>query len=425
MYTGWKMCKSMSTKRCLLILFALSVVVLSAKVTSWIYCSSYHLTTSASKSLTGYDLNKIVTAPLGNYNLEYENRLVYTDNVQSDRFDRMTIKPLISLSRKWENYFGKVYYRGEYFDKTADRDFLTAANMPALHHTYNQQAGFTSNYKFGGLTGILNARHRTFYYDPIKIIGTDILDGEHKIRQVNNLSSNAEIGYSIIKPVTVFAVASIKAASDKKTDIYNTKTAGVGLKLNLPITYSHYLQGMTRIDWQKGDQLSIDEITLPDWTKIVFQSTERLMPITNSLRLTQMVTPQIMGFVSYENRSFYDTDHQEFLFNSHYLRGSGKYTIPFDATNASFIEIGAKYAPDKETKYNSSNYFAKSEVNVIDKLYLGAGFNSMPRRITKYEGIARYYITPWNEVFVNAIHSEDPEFNKTNNFISAGVRLMF
>ncbi len=414
------MCKSMSAKRYILIaVAALGFVILSAKITSWIYCSSYHLTTSASKSLTGYDLNKIVNAPLGKYNLEFENRLVYTDNKQSDRYDRITIKPLLSLSRKWENCFGKVYYRGEYFDKTADRDFLVAANMPRLHHTYNQQAGFTSNYNIGNLTGKLDARHRTFYYEPLD-------DGESVIRQVSNVFSNAEIGYSVIKPVTIFASASIRSASDKKTDVYDTKSAGIGLKLNYPVNYTNHIQGLTRIDWQKGDLYSIETETLPpDYIEHKFQTAEKLMPITHSLRYTKMVTPQILGFVSYENRSFYDKDQKQFLFNSQFLRGSCKYTFVYDLTEGSFAELGAKYAPSDVVKHKSSGYFGKGEFKVIDKLYLGAGFNSMPQRLTRYEAVARYYISPWNEVFVNFVHSEDPEYNKNNNNIAAGVRMMF
>lgn len=416
------MCKSMSAKRCLLIIAIIGVVALSAKVSTWIYCSTYHLTTSASKSVTGFDLNKIVNAPIGKYNLEYENRLFYLDRNpkldypdKPEHLDRLVIRPTLSLSRKWEDGFGKVFYRGEFYDKTSDRGFLVAANMPPLHHTFNQQAGFSGDYHWGNLTGELNARHKTFYYEPL-------YDGESVIRQVNNLASNAEIGYSIIKPVTVFATASIRSASDKKTDVYDTKSAGLGLDLNLPISYTRQLHGTTQIDWLKGDVLSLD-LNTQTWMKE--QNTQRLMPITHALRYSDMVTPQIIGFVSYENRSFYDKDNQQFLFNSHFLRCSAKYSFTYDLSNASFIEAGAKYAPSGEVEYKSSNYFTNGEFKVIDKLYLGAGFNAMPQRLTRYEAIARYYLTSWNEVFVDYIYTNDPEFDKSGNNIAAGVRMMF
>lgn len=411
------MCKSMSAKRCLLIAAILGVVVLSAKITSWIYCSSYHLTTSASKSLTGYDLNKIVNVPLGKVNLEFDNRLVYTDKPQADRRDKLTIKPQISLSHKWDNGFAKVFYRGEYFNNTSNsyRDFFPDETKPLYaNRTYNQQVGGKLTFDDESVYGSLASRHRTFFYN-------SLLDSEPTILETNNINTSFTMGYRVLKPISVFVTGNNKQALDDKSDLYNYASGRVGVTLDNPVPFG-IISAQSRVEWLTGKQLSLD---LNTTTYAVEQTPQRLIPVTSEFRYTVMPTQQIMGFVSYANRSFYDREGEEMLFNSHFLRTSGKYSFLYDASNASFVEIGTKYAPGDEIKYKSSNYFARAEMKVIDKLYLGTGFNSMPERLTKYEGIARYYFSPWNEVFVNFIHTEDPEFNKVGNYTAVGVRMMF
>jgi hypothetical protein len=416
--------KCMPSKRYLLIALALVAVALSAQMTSWVYCTGYHYRSLNGEHLTGYDLNKVVNVPLGSYNLEFDNRLTYTDRpMPRERYDRLTLKPLITLSRKWENCSGKIFYRGEFFDKVRMRDNFLAAAFPAIKRTYNQQTGFSSDYHFGKLTGKLDARHRTYYYEPQ-------FDGDSNILQVNNLASQVEIGYNIIQPLTVFTTASFKSALDKKTTIYDSQTAGLGLKLNHPITSMHQIQGSAMIQWLDGDRYSIDKRII-DWIPYEFKSTERLIPLLYNFRYVQMVSQQLMGFINYDNRSFYDREQQEFLFNSHFLRGSLKYTLPYDLSNASFVEIGAKYAPSDVLIHKSSNWMAKTELKVVKNLYLGAGINSMTERLTRYEGIARYFFSPWSEIFVNYVYTDDPEsethFEPANytTYTAAGVRVMF
>jgi hypothetical protein len=304
------------------------------------------------------------------------------------------------------------------------RDNFLAAEFPAIKQTYNQQAGFTGDFSLNKLAGKLEARHRTFYYE-------QQFDGDADIQQVNNIASNVEIGYKVIEPVSVIVNASVRSALDDKTEIYDTKSAGIGLKMNLPINYLHHLQGSATVQWLDGERYSIHKYLTPDFLWVEEQTAERMIPLNYNLRYVQMVTQQLMGFVSYENRSFYDTSQQEFLFNSQFLRGSLKYTFTYDLSNASFVEIGGKYAPSEDLIYKSSNWMAKTEMKVWDKLYIGGGINSMPERLTRYEGVLRYFLSPWNEVFINYIYTDDPEAKKNffpssfTTYTSAGIRVMF
>jgi hypothetical protein len=262
--------------------------------------------------------------------------------------------------------------------------------------------------------GKLIAGHRTFYYNSRTDNDTDIL-------QTNNINGSITAGYYLIAPLSVFITASERQAMDNKTDKFDYSSAGVGVTLDKDMPLGR-ISASSRIEWLEGDLLSMDLDTLTYMKK---QNTQRLIPVSSDVRYTVMLNPQLMGYLSYANSSFYDTDQQEMLFNSQFVRCSGKYTWLYDGSNGSFTEIGAKYSPGDEVKYKSSAVFARSEMKVINRLYLGAGFNYTPDRLTRYEGLIRYYFTPWNEVFIDNIYTDDPEFDKSKNFTSLGVRMMF
>jgi len=406
----------MSAKRCILIALALGAVVLSAQMTSWVYCSGYHFKTSMNEHLTGYDLNKIVNVPLGAYNLEYEGRLVYTDRWQDDRQDRLTLKPQLSLSRKWDKGFAKVWYRGEFFDKNVGRDFFLRETEPLYaKRTYNQHVGGKLTFDDEIIYGSVASRHRTFFYN-------SLVDSSSATLQTNNINTSFTAGFRIIKPVSIFLTGTNKQALDDKSDLYNFASGGFGAAFDSPVFSFGYLSAVSRIEWLTGKNLSLDLDTL---TYTLVQNSQRLIPVTSDLRYTVMATPQLMGYLSYANRSFYDREGKEMLFNSQFLRASCKYTYNYDLSSASFTEIGGKYSPQDNVKHRSSVLFAKSEMKVFKRLYLGAGVNHTPERLTRYEGIVRYFLMPWNEIFIDYIYTDDTELDSFTTYTSAGVRLMF
>jgi hypothetical protein len=406
----------MSSKRCILIALALWAVVLSAQMTSWVYCSGYHFKNAMNEHLTGYDLNKIVYIPLGAYNLEFENRFVYTDRMQDDRQDRLTIKPQLSLSRKWDNGFAKIWYRGEFFDKNIGRGFFDNETNPLYaKRTYNQQVGGKLTFEDEFFYGNVASRHRTFFYN-------SLIDTEPTTLQTNNINTSFTAGFRVIKPVSFFLTGTNKQALDEKSDLYDFASGGMGLTFDNPLLSFGYLSANSRIEWLTGKHLSLDLDTL---TYMHVQNSQRLLPVTSEMRYTVMATPQLMGYLSYANRSFYDRENREMLFNSQFLRASCKYTYNYDQSSASFTEIGGKYSPQDIVKHQSSVLFAKSEMKVIKRLYLGAGINHTPERLTRYEGIIRYFLMPWNEIFIDYIYTDDIDLDNFTTYTSAGVRLMF
>jgi hypothetical protein len=138
-----------------------------------------------------------------------------------------------------------------------------------------------------------------------------------------------------------------------------------------------------------------------------------------------MITPNLAGFINYENRSFYDRENQSFLFNSQFLRGTVKYSLPYDKSLGSFVEFGGKFAPNDKVYHKSSSLLAKSEMKVIDRVYMGGGVHLMPERQHRYEALARYFFTPVSEVFVDYIYTDDPEYDDLASYLALGVRLIF
>jgi len=394
----------MPAKRCILIAAVLIVVVLSAKVTSWVYCSAYNYRTGASELLTGYDVNKIVNAPLGKYNLELENRFVYTDGQQPDRQERLNDRIQLSLDRKWDNAYIKAFYRGEWFDKNYGLIFPEGALWPYFERNSNQ-AGFSGKFVAGNFDYQLNARYRSYYFKPV------FPDFSDNVKD-SNLKTDAELNYAFYNPLAIYISGVSKSSLDDRSSEFDYQSVGTGLKLNLPISPIRHLEGQTGIQWRKSEFLSALD-------------GDRLIPVTNSLRYTQLVTPQLTGFISYENRCFYDRENQEMLFNSQFLRASGKYTFVYDLSHGSFLELGAKYSNRGNVKYKSSAAFTHGEMKVIDRFYLGGGVNLMPKRLNRYQAVARYFISPWNEVFVDFTYIDDFEYNDLATHTSAGVRLMF
>jgi hypothetical protein len=414
----------MSAKRYFLIAAALWAFALSAQMTTWVYGSGYHFKTTTNRHLTGYDINKVIYVPLGAYNLELENRFVYIDRLQDDRYenvdirqDRVDEKMQLSLSRKWDKSFAKVFYRGEFYNQNLKRDFFLNETPDIFaRRTYNQQAGGKATFDYDTFYGNIQARERTFFYNYVP-------DHESEILETSNINASATAGYRIIKPVSVFVTATDKKALDKRSNLYDYASGGIGVTFDSPLMPPvGYLSASSRVEWYKGDRLSID---FNPTTFFYEQTSKRMIPVTSDMRYTVMASQQVMGYVSYVNRSFYDREAKEMLYNSQFLRGSCKYSFPYDASAASFVEVAAKYSPEKNFKNRSSMIFAKSEMKVFDRFYLGAGINHTELRVTRYEGVARFFLTPWNEIFVDYVYTNDIQNKNFSTYTSGGVRLLF
>lgn len=417
----------MSPKRCLLIAVALWAVVSWAQVSGWTYSNVYNFTNANKDQLTGLDLNKVVSVQLGKSVLELENRLVYTDRMQEERQDRINDRIQISLSSHSKTMQAKAFYRGEFFDKNLGRSFWDNDIAVYAKHTYNQQIGGYLSFDQDAVYGTVAARQRTFFYNPMN-------DGEAKYPQAANVNTSFTAGYRIIKPLSVFTTGYVKQALDKKSDAYNVASGGVGMALNMPLFFVGNLAASSKVEWLKGEQLSTDLDTLV-WMDV--QNTQRLMPVISELRYTHMITPSLTSFISYYNRAFYDKNAGQMLLNSDMLRMQVKYTLGYDLSAGTFVEVGTKLSPEDRIEQKNSVTFAKAEFQTLPRLYLGGGYSAMPDRLNRYEGVVRYYLSSWNEVFFNYImyddnYSEDDPYDNSGVQISGdtkyagvGIRMMF
>lgn len=396
------MCKSMSTKRCLLIVLALWVVVISAQVSGWTYSSVYHNRTLFKEHLTGYDVNKVINADIHGYNLSLDNRLAYYDRIRDDRQERINDQLQLTLAKKGADYYAKAFYRLEYNDKPYSWVVPLTEAMP-YYEGNASQVGFSGDVSLGKLDASLQARYRSYHYKPVFSFIPDDIKG-------SNIKAETDLEYHISKPLSVFVTGLIK--SDADVEELDYQSAGMGVKLNIPITHINHLQAQSKICWLDGDFFNS-------------QAADRMIPITNALRYSQMFTPQLIGYASYENRSFYDREEQAMLFNSHFLRSSAKYSFAYDLSHASYCELGAKLSPHKKLIRKSTAIFTHAESKVIGRLYLGAGVNHLDERLNRYNGVIRYYITPVSELFIDYTYTDDDEYKEYTTFTSGGIRMVF
>jgi hypothetical protein len=396
--------KSMPAKRYLLIAAVFVVALLSAKATFWVHGSVYNFRTSASELLTGYKVNKVAYVPLGKSTLELENRFVYTDGKQPDRQEQLYDMVNLSLYRNWSNAFAKVFLRTELIDKSYGEITPPGQFFP-FHERNFRQAGASGKLKLGPVDTALNVRYRYFDFTNVYSFTDKEVSGE-------NVRGDVEASMEVIKPVSVFVSAYKKSSLEDKFNSYDLSTAGTGLRLYLPLSSMEHITGQTSVEWRDSNVIAND-------------GSERMIPLYHNLRYSRMITPDIAGFINYENRSFYDRERQSFLFNSQFLRASCKYTLPYDQSLGSFVEIGGKLAPQDKLWHKSSGLMGKTEMRVYDKLYLGSVVTLMPQRQHHYEALARYFFAPFSEVFIGYTYIDDPEYADLAKYITGGCRIMF
>jgi hypothetical protein len=392
---------SMPPKRHLLIALLLWTALLSAQVSGWTASSVYHFRNLNDTHLTGYEVNKVFAADLGTFSIGLDNRFNYTDRMQDERQQRLNDRLQLTVDGDWSNLRARAYWREEFFDRNFGFIIPAGQFMP-YYEDHNRMAGVAAAFSQEKVSAEFSARYRSYSFEPVFSFSEDI-DGE-------DLKAEAEVAMHVLKPVSFFVAGSGKFSDD--TPDYDYRTAGLGLRLELPLDYAKHLQAQSRIDWRDSDVLAD-------------QSSERLIPVTHDLRYQQMLTANLAGFVSYENRCFYDRGDSEMLFNSHFLRASCKYSLAYDLSNGSFVEMGGKLSPRGKVESKSSAIFTRGELMLLQRFYLGAGVNLMPERFARYSAGVHYHFTPLNELFLDYSYTDDLEFEDFSTYASAGLRVFF
>ena len=394
--------KRMPSKRYLLIAFALLSICLGAQqISSWSNSNVYHYRSLYKQHLTGYGSDNIVAADWGKLSLEMENRYAYTDRVQENRQERENNRLQLGVGYHTPNLSAQAFYRHEWFARQTGWIMPYESFLPYLEDDFTQ-SGISFAYTQNRLNASLNARYRLFSFKPVFDFGLGIIEGE-------NLKADAQVAYNIIKPLAVYVDAYQKTGMGNAFDTYDLSSIGAGLLMQSDLSPIQHLEMQSGIDWLESDAITAD----------------RLIPITSRARYSRMLSPMLTGFASYEIRNFYDRENAEMLFNSQFLRLSGKYTPLYDLSNASYIELGGKLSPRGNVTRKSSALFTHAEMKVLGRFYLGGGISHMLDRYTHYEALARYFFTPVSEIHLGYVYSDDIEYKDYTTYTSAGLRLLF
>ena len=370
-------------------------------LTFWSNSAVFHYRSIYKEHLTGYRSDLILNGQASGFDLELENRFLHTDRVHDALQARTNERVQLSVGRDWKPVYLKAFYRFDLYDNAYGNVVLPVTPFP-YYKDRSTQAGMSTALTLSILRAEVNSRIRSFSFQPVIGMISDEIDGR-------NLKTDAHLDLQVLKPVSVFVNLYDKFALDDDFAGQDISAVGTGVKLDASPSPLQHLEMQTGIDWIESDAISED----------------RLIPVTSRARYSRTLTPQLTGFASYELRNFYDREAGEMLFNSQFLRASGKYSLLYDATHASFIELGGKLSPQDHVTRKSTALYGRSELKVLPRFYLGAGVNHMLDRYTHYEALARYFITPFSEVFLDYVYSDDLEYNEHTTYSSAGLRLVF
>ncbi len=406
----------MSAKRYLLILSVLLAASCAAALDGWHYSTLYHYKGGNGNELTGTEINQAVTYPLPFGFIEAEERFAWTDLAQDDRKERLNNRFQLTGHYLQENLQAKLFYRGEYYNHNEIKGYFSDDTVTFARRTYLQQFGLESGFRHDRFRAYLSFRQRSFFYNPY-LFNTNTFEFEsaHKIEQTDNVTTEGDVGFRIISPLSVFVTGFSKQSLNRRDDKYDLKSIGSGLQLEESLSAMTHLAFQTRIDWRAAELLS----------------EQRSIPISSEARISHLINPQLAAFLSYHDRAFYDRQAGQLLRNSSAWRTRVKYTLEYDASMGSFAAIGVKYS----RRNQSTGYSANTELLTFPRLYLGGGIKYNPDRslflttesvsITSYEGIVRYFLLPTAELCLNYIYTDDGEFKKITRYAAAGIRMTF
>lgn len=144
---------------------------------------------------------------------------------------------------------------------------------------------------------------------------------------------------------------------------------------------------------------------------------ERSNLYNSNFRIRSNISEQLGFSISYANHLCSDSQLNEILLISNYLRTHLKYSLDYDDSGASYLLAGAKYSPEND----ADAVFTDMELKLFQPFWLGAGFTINQDIFVEYNARSMYRLGVYNAISLNYRYRENIADPGLWRYIGIGV----
>jgi len=338
------------------------------------------------------------------FNISLKNDFFYSEKRHESRNSFLFNDAKLKLSYFPNSYYFKLQYGNRWFDEDNTRiltipgtEEITKQKM--VHNTELQYKSNWEKLKFSFYGKLRNLDFDYFVFDEEN--SNDEFTGFSEWE--NDIYTSAKISYEINNLFNLFVSGYYKDDLNEY-DLFNHTKFGVGLNYFKKYDFFNFLNANFTYFHNDSERIS-DEKTHYFLTK---------------MRYTKRIGTSLAGFVSYINRSCYDSEQNKLLRISNMLRIQAKYSYRLDTFMDSYVLAGIKINPENKgslifselNQYIYKNFFGLLSIKYADELFyaFSSGFE--------------YYLSPVKSFWIK---NEFTDFNKspTHNIIFIGSTVLF
>ncbi len=339
-----------------------------------------------------------------NFNISLKNDFFYSEKSHESRNSFFFNDAKLKLSYFPYSHYIKFQYRNRWFDKDNTR-ILTIPGTEEITKQkmiHNTELQYKSNWKklnFSFYGKLRNLDYNYFIFDE-----ENSNDEFAKFTEwENDICTSAKISYEINNLFNLFVSGYYKDDLNEYNWFNHTKL-GVGLNYYKKYNFFNFLNANFTYFHNDSEQIS----------------DEKMHYFITQMRYTKRIGTSLAGFISYINRSCYDSKQGKLLRISNMLKLHAKYSYRLDTFLDSYVIAGIKINPENkgnlifsELNHNLyKNIFGLFSLKYADELFYAFS--------TGFE----YYLSPVKSFWIN---NEFTDFKKTpiQNIIFIGSTILF
>jgi len=300
--------------------------------------------------------------------LTVDDDLVWSDRSSPSRPDKFYNSMRISYLQRGTAWNASIGYRNTVYDG-GESQALFPVWQPLM--VYDKELQHTGYLKADlDLKPVhLRAYHlsKALILTPYEFDWQEFEFNQQEREMLSDHFSGVNIKYQINSMVGIVAKLDSKSSSHENSGLYDLTTTELGSYLSWDILPSA-LSMDASLQWQHRDGK-----TIPN---------ERMNVFVSSIRIRHQLSEPVSGFVHYINRTCADPELSELLLISNYLRGSVRYTLPFEPYGKYHVTSGVVYSPENE----ASALFTEARTPMFKRLYLGLSAQYHSRDNYTYTG---------------------------------------
>ncbi len=401
MHSVRKVCESMSTKRYILILLFSCLILNVFSIDDYYFSFEFqNADTDNDTDNKFYESLITVDKDLNQYFSFYLlNQFHDADYLNNEDPERLNNYLSTKLDYKNNIINTNLAYDIRYFDHQNFKGlFPEEVNGPSKRNVKHQ------------FTYSLDLQNDYFYIDQAIRYSSMDYTRRKKISGVTNYfdEKDQNIYYSASLNIPVYNKLSIITLYDLKKDISDNKNYSMqflttGFNFNHRFDMYKNIELQSTMTWRDSDYLLYDKV------------------LTQYITYQHRFTHNINTFLTYTNRSVYDSSNQEFLLISNYLRAQAKYAFDYDTKAESYFILGAKYSEENE----ANAFFTTINMLALSNVYLSYHIQYYQDKSMQNKVKALWYFMPQSYFYTAYELFNDKTAESKSNLLTTGATLHF